>query len=172
MSILQTLVGKCVVGVDYVSYEGNEANALVISFGSKAKDNNDIFSTIYVCCYARIRNASEMLLTMSDIFYSENLQKLPYDQYIRAEFYNFEDTLLRKNCDRVRRYFDNPSCLVSAVTTNDIGDIFITVGDMQIEIMPDCIQHGLEYYRIDILGGKRQFALRNFRGRNVFEVVA
>ena len=147
MSILQTLVGKCVVGVDYVSYEGNEANALVISFGSKAKDNNDIFSTIYVCCYARIRNASEMLLTMSDI-------------------------LLRKNCDRVRRYFDNPSCLVSAVTTNDIGDIFITVGDMQIEIMPDCIQHGLEYYRIDILGGKRQFALRNFRGRNVFEVVA
>lgn len=169
LSVLQNFVGKRIIGVDFVPSATCYGNNVVFTFG----DSRGAVAKLHIGCFARVRTTSDMLFTVSDEYFSEDLQKLPFEKYVAACNGNYEGTLIMKNCERLRRNFDDPAAAVTSVVTNDVGDINIMVGinDFFLDILPDCIGHDHEYYRVEFLNSQHTYALRNFRGRNLFEKI-
>ena len=106
----------------------------VINFGKRLE-----FS-LHVATYLRFILDNQLLLTSSDIFFSQTYQKLDYEDTNIS-------TLLDKNLSKVKQMLIGS--YVSSVTITSTSDLIIVFNNnVELEIITDALSEDYEYYRL------------------------
>lgn len=109
---------------------------IVVNFG---KEEN--YFSLHVPCMVRILKKEKILLTSSDIYFTNN-----YNYPISDEVINNKDTLLDTAIDSVNELLNN--AIVTEVSISIVGDVSIKFNnDILFQIILDCRVQDFEYYR-------------------------
>lgn len=142
LEYMQILVEKKLKDIFYqpVNEILSEENMLVFNFG------NTIEFSLHVFCFCRIIMDGKILLTSSDEYFDENYNKLSLNKYNKALQNKFKNTLMTKNCLLVKNILKK--AIVKELLVNSVADIRIIFdNNVILEIIPDCLYSGYEYYR-------------------------
>lgn len=116
---------------------------LIINFGDKITDS------FHINCLVRICNGNKMLLTSADEYFTcDGLQKSKddYNFLEQNEIINDPNSLLAKNIDKVNKILRGET--VTRIKVSLHKDVYIYfANNVIIQILPDCLEKGYEYFR-------------------------
>ncbi len=120
-----------------------QMDLIIINWGDPIQYSLHIASAVRVCC------GDKIILNLSDEFLTkEGLPKgkEAYERLDTAGFINDPDSLLAENIARVNQLLKGKR--VKKVDVSKWQDLTITFSDdIEIQIMPDCLEKDFEYYR-------------------------
>lgn len=120
-----------------------QLDLIIINFGAPIQYSLHIASAVRVC------HGNKIILNLSDEFLTkEGLPKTQevYERLEKEGFINDPDSLLATNIALVNQLLDGKT--VEKVKISKWQDLTITFpGDIEIQIMQDCIEKDFEYYR-------------------------
>lgn len=133
-------------------------NVIVLNFGDKNR-----FS-LHIQCFLRATFNGKIILTSSDEFFLQNYQKMPLEEYDEQNAY--DRSLLSKTSKELMILLE--LSVVETVFVSETADVVITFNNgAKIEVIPDCLSEGYEYYRFFNLKKGSIHYIVNFRGKEL-----